>query len=34
VYDTTRRNWRVTATSVVGLGGIAVILWLMMFKPF
>ena len=33
-YDTVRHGWRVPAVSVVGLGGTAVILWLMMFKPF
>ena len=33
-YDAARRSWQVVGMSVVGLGGTAVILWLMMFKPF
>ena len=33
-YDAARRSWQVMGMSVVGLGGTAVILWLMMFKPF
>ena len=33
-YDAARRSWQPIAMSVVGLGGLAVILWLMMFKPF
>jgi hypothetical protein len=33
-YDEARGSWQVMAMSAVGLGGIAVILWLMMFKPF
>ena len=33
-YDAARRSWQPIGMSVVGLGGLAVILWLMMFKPF
>jgi len=33
-YDAARRSWETLALSVIGLGGVAVILWLMMFKPF
>ena len=33
-YDVARRSWQTIAMSVLGLGGVAVILWLMMFKPF
>ena len=33
-YDVARHSWQPMAMSFVGLGGIAVILWLMMFKPF
>lgn len=33
-YDAARRSWQTPALSVIGLGGVAVILWLMMFKPF
>lgn len=33
-FDAARRTWQPVGLSVVGLGGIAVILWLMMFKPF
>ena len=33
-YDAARRSWHTIGMSVLGLGGIAIILWLMMFKPF
>ena len=33
-YDAARRSWQTVGMSVLGLGGLAVILWLMMFKPF
>ena len=33
-YDAARRSWQTPGLSVIGLGGLAVILWLMMFKPF
>ena len=33
-YAAARRSWQTPALSVIGLGGLAVILWLMMFKPF
>jgi hypothetical protein len=33
-YDAARRSWHTPGLSVIGLGGVAVILWLMMFKPF
>ncbi|HEV8252023.1 MAG TPA: hypothetical protein VGQ66_01455 [Candidatus Limnocylindria bacterium] len=33
-YDAARRSWQPIGMSVVGFGGLAVILWLMMFKPF
>ena len=33
-YNTARRSWQPIGMSVLGLGGVAVILWLMMFKPF
>ena len=33
-YDAARGSWQTPALSVIGLGGVAVILWLMMFKPF
>ena len=33
-YDAARLSWHTAAVSVVGLGGVGVILWLMMFKPF
>lgn len=33
-YDAARRSWQPIGMSVVGLGGVGVILWLMMFKPF
>jgi hypothetical protein len=33
-YDAARQGWQPIGMSAVGLGGLAVILWLMMFKPF
>ena len=33
-YDAARSSWHTYGMSVIGLGGLAVILWLMMFKPF
>jgi hypothetical protein len=33
-FDRARRSWLVPAMTVVGLGGVGVILWLMIFKPF
>jgi hypothetical protein len=33
-YDAARLGWQTIGMSVLGLGGLAVILWLMMFKPF
>lgn len=33
-YDAARRSWHTIGMSVLGLGGLAIILWLMMFKPF
>ena len=33
-YDTARGSWHPIGMSVVGLGGLLIILWLMMFKPF
>ena len=33
-YDRARRSWHTIGMSILGLGGLAVILWLMMFKPF
>jgi hypothetical protein len=33
-YDAVGRGWQPIGLSFVGLGGLAVILWLMMFKPF
>lgn len=33
-YDAARRSWQTPGLSVIGLGGVALILWLMMFKPF
>ncbi len=33
-YDAARGAWPTPVLSVIGLGGLAVILWLMMFKPF
>jgi hypothetical protein len=33
-YDAARHSWHTIGMSVLGIGGVAVILWLMMFKPF
>jgi len=33
-FDAARGGWQTIAMTVVGFGGVAVILWLMMFKPF
>jgi hypothetical protein len=33
-YDAARGSWHTIGMSVVGLGGLLIILWLMMFKPF
>jgi hypothetical protein len=33
-FDAARGGWETVGMSVIGLGGLAVILWLMMFKPF
>jgi hypothetical protein len=33
-FDAARGGWQTVGLSVIGLGGLAVILWLMMFKPF
>jgi len=33
-YNVARRSWQTPGLSFIGLGGVAVILWLMMFKPF
>jgi hypothetical protein len=33
-FDAARRSWHPIGMTVLGLGGIAVILWLMMFTPF
>ena len=33
-FDAVRGGWHTVGVSVVGLGGLAIILWLMMFKPF
>jgi hypothetical protein len=33
-FDAARRGWQTIGMTVVGFGGLAVILWLMMFKPF
>ena len=33
-YHATRRGWHPVAMMAVGIGGLAVILWLMIFKPF
>jgi hypothetical protein len=34
VYRVTRLGWRPAAMMIVGLGGVGVVLWLMIFKPF
>lgn len=33
-FDAARRSWHTVGVSAIGLGGLAIILWLMMFKPF
>ncbi len=33
-FDAARRSWHPMGMTVIGLGGVGVILWLMMFKPF
>ena len=33
-YDAARDSWQTPGLTVIGLGGLAAILWLMMFKPF
>ena len=33
-FHMARQGWQPVGMSVIGLGGMAVILWLMMFKPF
>ena len=33
-YDVARRAWEPIGLTVIGFGGVGVILWLMMFKPF
>ena len=33
-FDAARRGWHTVGVSAIGLGGLAIILWLMMFKPF
>ena len=33
-FDRVRRAWHPVGLTIVGLGGLAVILWLMVFKPF
>ena len=32
-FDQARLSWRVPAMTVAGIGGVAVILWLMVFRP-
>lgn len=32
-FDSARRSWLVPAMTVVGIGGVALILWLMIFRP-
>jgi hypothetical protein len=34
IFNAERLSWKVPAMTIVGLGGIAAILWLMVFKPF
>jgi hypothetical protein len=34
VFDAARMRWQPVGMMFVGIGGLAVILWLMMFKPF
>ncbi|MEO8638431.1 MAG: hypothetical protein ABI458_00795 [Chloroflexota bacterium] len=33
-YDAARGGWQTAGMTVLGLGGVGAILWLMMFKPF
>ena len=33
-FDAVRGSWHTIGVSVIGIGGLALILWLMMFKPF
>lgn len=33
-FGAARRTWHLAGVTVIGLGGLAVILWLMIFKPF
>lgn len=33
-YDAARLSWHVGGMSTIGVGGLLIILWLMMFKPF
>jgi hypothetical protein len=33
-FDAARGGWQVVGVSSIGIGGLAIILWLMMFKPF
>jgi hypothetical protein len=33
-YDAARRSWHTIGLTVAGVGGVTVILWLMVFKPF
>jgi hypothetical protein len=33
-FDRARHSWLVPAMTIVGVGGVAIILWLMVFKPF
>ncbi len=33
-FDAARRGWQTIGMTGIGFGGLAVILWLMMFKPF
>jgi len=33
-FDAARVSWQTTGMTVIGFGGLAIILWLMMFKPF
>jgi hypothetical protein len=33
-FDAVRASWHTIGVSVIGIGGLALILWLMMFKPF
>lgn len=33
-YDVARRAWHPLGMTAIGVGGLAIILWLMIFKPF